>query len=400
VAGRIVLFGATGYTGELTAQAMVERGLRPVLAARSQEKLDALADRLGGRSLAVAASDGTGLREPLETVLADVTDPSSVRALVEKGDVLVTTVGPFVRWGAPAAAAATRAGAHYIDSTGEPQFVREVFERYGLVAERAGCAMLTALGYDWVPGNLAGGLALARAGESAVRIDVGYFVTGEANPGSMSGGTRASLAGVIVAPSFAFRDGRVRTERGAKDLRSFRVGERELAGVSVGSSEHFTLPRVAPQLREVNAYLGWFGPASRAVQVMSTGMSVAMKVPGVEGFWKAAGEKLVKGSTGGPDEAARSAAGSHIVAIAYDDAGHELSEVHVTGVSGYTFTGRMLAWGAERVAAGGLQGMGALGPVDGFGLEALTHGCAQAGIAEEGTARDEASASMAPATAG
>ena len=47
MAGRIVLFGATGYTGELAAQAMVERGLRPVLAARSREKLDALAERLG-----------------------------------------------------------------------------------------------------------------------------------------------------------------------------------------------------------------------------------------------------------------------------------------------------------------------------------------------------------------
>jgi hypothetical protein len=251
-----------------------------------------------------------------------------------------------------------------------------------------------------VPGNLAGGQVLAQAGESAVRVDVGYFVTGKSDPGSMSGGTRASLAGVIAAPSFAFRDGRVRTERGAKDLRRFRVGERELAAVSVGSSEHFTLPRVAPQLREVNAYLGWFGPASRAMQVMSAGMSLALKVPGVEGLWKAAGEKLVKGSTGGPDEAARSGSGSHIVAIAYDDAGHQLSEVQLTGVSGYTFTGRMLAWGAERVAAGGLRGSGALGPVDGFGLEVLTDGCAQAGIAEEGTARDEASASMAPATAG
>ena len=74
--------------------------------------------------------------------------------------------------------------------------------------------------------------------------------------------------------------------------------------------------------------------------------------------------------------------------------------MHLTGVDGYTFTGRMLAWGAERAAAGGLQGTGALGPVDGFGLEALTDGCAQAGIAEEGTARAEASAPMAPATAG
>jgi hypothetical protein len=59
----------------------------------------------------------------------------------------------------------------------------------------------------------------------------------------------------------------------------------------------------------------------------------------------------------------------------------------VTGVDGYTFTGRMLAWGAERAAAGGLQGIGALGPVDAFGLVALTDGCQWAGLAEEGGSR-------------
>ena len=69
----------------------------------------------------------------------------------------------------------------------------------------------------------------------------------------------------------------------------------------MGSSEHFTLPRVAPRLREVNAYLGWFGPASRAMQAMSAGTSVAMKVPGVDKLWSAAGERFVQGSTGGPD---------------------------------------------------------------------------------------------------
>ena len=47
-------------------------------------------------------------------------------------------------------------------------------------------------------------------------------------------------------------------------MRSFPVGSKQLAGVSVGGSEHFALPRLAPRLREVNAYLGWFGPASRA----------------------------------------------------------------------------------------------------------------------------------------
>ena len=133
--------------------------------------------------------------------------------------MLVSTVGPFVRWGAPAAAAASEVGAHYIDSTGEPPFIREVFERYGAAAEQSGCGMLTAFGYDWVPGNLAGALALSRAGEAATRVDTGYFVSGG---GAFSGGTKASLAGVVNAPSFAFRDGRVQSERGARRTRSFR----------------------------------------------------------------------------------------------------------------------------------------------------------------------------------
>ncbi|HEV7847007.1 MAG TPA: saccharopine dehydrogenase NADP-binding domain-containing protein, partial [Thermoleophilaceae bacterium] len=348
------------------AEAMVERGLTPVLAARGKDRLHALAAELGG---------------DLETATADVSDPPSVAALVEKGDVLVTTVGPFARWGQPAAAAATTAGAHYIDSTGEPAFIREVFERYGPAAERTGAAMLTAMGYDWVPGNVAGGLALERAGEAVRRVDIGYFITGKA---SMSGGTRASMLGAIVAPAFGFRDGRVQTERGAKRVRSFRVGSKELAAVSVGSSEHFALPRIAPGLREVNAYLGWFGPASRAMQAMSAGSSLAMKAPGVEKLWERAGERFVHGSTGGPDAEERSRSGSHIVAIAYDAAGRQLSEVHVDGVDGYTFTGRMLAWSAGRVADGGLKGTGALGPVEAFGLDELVKGCAEAGISEVG----------------
>src|SRR3954451_679728 len=158
--GRIVLFGATGYTGDLTARAMVQRGLRPVLAARGRERVEALAAELGG----------------LETMVADVSAPATVRALVERGDVLVSTVGPFQRFGGPAIEAAIDAGAHYLDSTGEAPFIREVFEAYGPRAQAAGIGALTAFGYDWVPGNLAGALALQEAGDQATAVDIGYFV--------------------------------------------------------------------------------------------------------------------------------------------------------------------------------------------------------------------------------
>ncbi|HEX2232612.1 MAG TPA: saccharopine dehydrogenase NADP-binding domain-containing protein [Thermoleophilaceae bacterium] len=384
---RVVLFGATGYTGRLVAEAMVERGMRPVLAARSEDKLAELADDLGGG---------------LETRAADVEEPQTIGELVGRGDVLVSTVGPFVRFGAPAVAAAATHGAHYLDSTGEPPFIREVFQRYGDAAEKGGCGLLTAFGYDFVPGNLAGALALERAGDAAVRVDVGYFFTGQNRP---SGGTLSSLAGVVTEEGFAYRDGRVQAERAARHARRFQVGSKDRGAISVGGSEHFALPRIARQLEEVRVYLGWFGPVSRALPAMSLGGSVMLKLPGVRNLWDAGRSRFIKGSTGGPDEEERSRGGSHIVGIAYDAGGDQLSEVHVSGVNGYTFTGRILAWGAQRAATAGPRGTGALGPVDAFGLRELEQGCAEAGLTVEdddgGTRRKSApEAAREPAKTG
>jgi short subunit dehydrogenase-like uncharacterized protein len=365
VAGRIVLFGATGYTGDLTARALVARGARPLLAARAEARVRALAEELGG----------------LEWAVADVERPESVRALVERGDVLVSTVGPFARWGRPAVEAATAAGAHYLDSTGEGVFIRAVFERDGQDARAAGCGLLTAFGYDWVPGNLAGALALRDAGPDATRIEIGYFAPG-GGAGAASAGTRASAAGIMLEPSFAWRGARVVTERGSKRVRSFELREgRSARAVSAGGSEHFALPRIHPALRDVDVYLGWFGPASDAMQAMSAGLSAITRVPGAKDALQGLVERVAKGSGGGPDAAARAKTRSLVVAEAFDAGGERLARTTLAGVNPYEFTGAILAWGATTAAGGGLQGTGALGPVDGFGLEALEAGCAEAGIA-------------------
>ncbi len=367
MAGRIVLFGATGYTGELTARALVDQGARPLLAARNEQRLRALAEDLGD----------------LEWALADVARPQSLRELVAAGDVLISTVGPFNRWGGPAVEAALGAGAHYIDSTGEGRFIREVFESYGPRAAVADCGLLTAFGYDWVPGNLAGALALRDAGEYASRVEIGYFASGGlVGPEAMSGGTRASVAGVMLDPAFAFRAGRLIEERGGKRVRRFELGPgRSAPGITVGSSEHFALPRLQPGLREVDVYLGWFGPASQAVRALSLGTSLLTRLPGARSAVEGALGRVVKGSTGGPDAAFRAKSGSLIFAEAFNATGERLSQIRLEGVNGYDFTARILAWSARTAASGGLRAVGALGPADGFGLDALQAGCAEAGIA-------------------
>jgi short subunit dehydrogenase-like uncharacterized protein len=364
---RIVVFGATGYTGDLTARALVARGAQPLLAARNEARVRALAEELG-----------------VEWAVADVARPESVRALVGRGDVLVSTVGPFARWGGPAVEAAIAAGAHYLDSTGEGPFIREVFERYGGAAAAAGCGLVTAFGFDWVPGNLAGALALRDAGETATRVEIGYFSPG-AGAGSMSGGTRASAAGVALSRGFAWHGGRLIGERPARRTRSFEVAPgRSARAVSVATSEHFALPRVHPTLRDVEVYLGWFGPLSEPMRVLTAVMEPGLRLPGARGALEGLFGRLVKGSTGGPDAAARAKSRSVVLAEAFDALDARLADVRLEGVNGYDLTAGFLAWGAMRAAAGGLLGVGALGPVDAFGLEALEAGCAEAGIARVG----------------
>jgi short subunit dehydrogenase-like uncharacterized protein len=358
MAARIVLFGATGYTGQLAARALVARGATPLLAARSQERVGALATQLGG----------------LEFAVADVARPNTIRALLAPGDVLVSTVGPFVRWGQAALHAALDAGAHYVDSTGEPPFIRTVFENHGAAAQAAGIGLLTAFGYDYVPGNLAGALALREAGERAVSVDIAYFVGGGAQP---SAGTRASVAGMLAAPAYAFAGGRLVSERTARSVRCFDGRPT----VSVGGTEQFALPRLHPGLRDARVWLGWFGPASRPLQAIAAATALVTKLPGVRGAIEATTGKFVKGSTGGPDAASRARARSFVFAVASDAEDTPLATVRLEGDNPYDFTGAMLAWGAAAMAGGGLRDSGALGPVEAFGLETLAGGVAEAGIA-------------------
>ena len=122
----------------------------------------------------------------------------------------------------------------------------------------------------------------------------------------MSGGTRASSAGVMLSPGFAWHGGRLVDERPARHGRAFEIFPgKQARAISAAGSEHFALPRVHPTLRDVDVYLGWFGPASEPLRALSAGMSVADGCPGARDVLDGLFARFVKGSTGGPDAAAR-----------------------------------------------------------------------------------------------
>jgi short subunit dehydrogenase-like uncharacterized protein len=279
----------------------------------------------------------------------------------------VSTVGPFAKWGEPAVRAAIAAKGTYIDSTGEPSFIRRVFDEFAGPAERAGAALLPAMGYDYVPGALAAALALDEAGEAAVRVDVGYYAFGI----RASAGTRASSVGILLDDSFAFRDGALRRVRNGERVRSFTVRGKEREALSLGGSEHLTLPASYPALREVNTYLGWFGALARPLQAAGLAGSVALRVPGAKTVARAVGERLAAfgGEPGGDGV-------SHVVAEAYDAAGRRLASVELAGPEPYALTAGLIAWAAQQE----VTGVGALGPVQAFGVAALEAGAATAGL--------------------
>jgi short subunit dehydrogenase-like uncharacterized protein len=379
--GRIVLYGATGYVGGLTARAMIARGMRPVLAGRDQSRLNALAARL--------AQAGEG--EELETAVASTQEPGQLRKLLDPGDVLVSTAGPFVKVGRAAVAAAADAGATYLDSSGEPPFIRQVFEEFGPRAERAGAVLLTAFGYDYVPGNLAGALALEAAGPAATRVRVGYLVRGDVGKGT-SAGTRASIAGILLAPGYAFRRGQIVTERTAAHLTSFAIDSKRRQAFSIGSSEHFALPRLRPgpagadgttgpaPLTDVGVYLGWVGAATSLAHYASAVAVPLDRLPGMHRALDQLAHRIQRSrSAPGTGETIR----SDVIAEAADAVGRPLAAVHLAGRDPYSFTAPKLAWAAGTAAAPGACPAGALGPVEAFGLRALESASAAAGFHRE-----------------
>lgn len=364
----IFVFGATGFTGRMVVKDLVQRGLPVRIAGRSQERLEKLSERHGG----------------LDWAIADVNDPPSVARAADGASVLVTTVGPYGWWGHIAAEAAIDLAIPYIDITGEPPFVREVFEVFGPRAAAAGVAMLPSTGYDYVPGNLAGALALEAAGGAARSIDIGYFLTGETTRDlkSLSGGTLRSLRASGSARQFRWHNGRIEEERAAKRVLSFELLGRDVTAISIGATEHFSLPRLHPELETVNVGLGWFGPAARAVSVLSAIGDQVQKLPLAGALMsRVSGDREhppeTKGRTepAGPTEEKLEQARGRFVAVARDGSGAEIASVAMESPDPYRFTGRMAAWAAERAMAGEIAGTGALGPVEAFGLEPLRAAC-------------------------
>ncbi len=144
----IVLFGATGFTGRLTAEYLARHapdGLRWALAGRNRDRLEEVRNHLA--TISGSAAD-------LELLHADVTDPTSLVQVAERARVVITTVGPYLAYGEPLVAACADAGTDYVDLTGEPEFVDRMYLRHHRAAVASGARIVHACGFDSIPHDL------------------------------------------------------------------------------------------------------------------------------------------------------------------------------------------------------------------------------------------------------
>ncbi|KXF51328.1 hypothetical protein AXA44_15070 [Rhodococcus sp. SC4] len=358
---------------------LLARGETPTLVGRNRTKMVALADRFAANT-------------PVAQV--DITSTADLARLLEPSDVVISTVGPFMQLGLATVTAAAQAGAHYFDSTGEGTFVRRVFELDSAAAAR-GATIVPAFGYDYVPGNLAGALALTRAGERATQMEIGYFLTRSGHGDELryrstlrdaftltTGGTRQTLVSAAADDAFAHRrphagaPARLIDERIGKRVRTFRFAGMNRAAMTVAGSEHLGLPEAFPQLESVDVCMGWFGRWTRPVQAVAALQAPLLRTPPGRTTLTWLSERL-PGSHREPNSDGRSL----VIAVARDDSGRALATTALAGPDPYEMTASLLAWGAVHAAApDAVLKPGVHGPVAAFGIDALGIGASEAGL--------------------
>jgi short subunit dehydrogenase-like uncharacterized protein len=344
----IALYGATGFTGRLVAGYLAEHapdGARIGLAGRSEERLAAVREGLGA-----SAADW-----PL--IVADSSDPESLKALASGTRVVVTTVGPYARGGLAVVEACAAAGTDYADLAGEVLFMRDSIDQFHDVAVATGARIVHSAGFDSIPSDL-GVLQLheaVKADGAGELEDTTLMVS--AMKGGPSGGTLDSMKGQMDEARADRDRGRIMADPYA--LSPDRAAEPDLGRESdLRSVErhdqtgHWLAPFVMASIntrvvRRSNALQGWaYGRRFRYREVMSmgTGATAPAKAAALTGGIGALMAGLSFGPTRGMLERVLPAAGEGPGEDAREK-GFFRIEIHARTSSGARYVSRVAAKG-------------------------------------------------------
>ena len=379
----IVVHGATGFTGRLVIEYLLQRypagsGVRWAMGGRSADKLAAVRDEVG------APAD-----TPL--VVTDSADAASLQALMAQTRLVLTTVGPYQLYGNELVAACAASGVDYVDLCGEPAWMRKMIDAHEAAARSSGARIVFSCGFDSIPFDL-GMLMLqnemrAQFGTTASRV------RGRVRKmkGTFSGGTAASLKATMAA---AMQDpGVMDLLRNPFSLTPGFEGPRQPSGNKPMLEEDLGLwaaPFVMAAINTRNVHRSNFllGHAWGADLVYDEMMLTGAGEKGEAMAKAVAGDKSLGAEGGpkpgeGPSRADREAGFYDVLFLGQDAAGHTV-RVGVKGDRdpGYGSTSKMIAEAAVCLLqdAGGTSG-GIWTPASAMGVALIARLQKSAGMA-------------------
>ncbi len=261
--GPIVVYGSTGYPGKLIASELERAGADFVLAGRNREKLDQVA---------------AGLGRDVEVQAVSLDDQAGLHSLLEGCSAVIACAGPFHLHGEPVMRAAVETGTHYLDTTGEQPYMRLAWERYDRPASEAGVAVIPAMGFDYVPGDMIASLTADGMGDLDT-LRLGYRAKMQPTRGTM-----LSALEMIKGGDVEWRDGHFEPASQTASRGTFDFGPPlgELKMTRYPAGEHVTVPRHVNTRRiETMLSADSFAPgaASHLMPAIFRGASLAMRTP-------------------------------------------------------------------------------------------------------------------------
>lgn len=186
----VVVFGATGFTGTLVAEYLlaqygVDATLRWAVAARDETKLRTLKSSLGDRAT------------ELPTIVADSFDEQKLSEMTSRTKVVITTVGPYAKFGSALVGACVANGTHYCDLAGEVQWIRQMIDEHNKAAKSSGAKIVHCCGFDSVPVDIGVWHLQRETKQRHGQTCISIVTLVKASKGGASGGTIASLVNVI-----------------------------------------------------------------------------------------------------------------------------------------------------------------------------------------------------------
>jgi short subunit dehydrogenase-like uncharacterized protein len=189
----LIVFGSTGFTGRLVAEYLqntygekAQEEVKWAMAGRSQEKLEQVRNEMQ-------------ISHDIDLIVADSDDEGSMKSLVSKTKVVLTTVGPYQIYGEKLLKACVESGTGYVDLCGEPAWMHQMIGKYQSAANESGAVIVFSCGFDSIPFDL-GVYYLQQHVKQATGTSLSY-VKGRVRKmqGTFSGGTAASLQATMVA---------------------------------------------------------------------------------------------------------------------------------------------------------------------------------------------------------